>query len=152
MNGVGTVPRNEEGGKKGGTVPGGTRSRRRESPLSYKRWDIDTYVSFHALRTYILIQCIKNNYPDELIVSRRIMLTRLKKLGYESDYIKLAFREFMRRYSEAIIESKGKWMNINCKKIAELENRLYKHLFKHNDIVVYLTYLDEKIKELFEWN
>ncbi len=137
-----------QGGAETGTVP--DRRRKRISPLSYKRWNIKTYIAFHALRTYVIINCIKNNYPNELVVSRRVLATKIKENGYNPSEFKIAFREFIRRYKETIKTKKHRWMIIDCKKLLDVEYRLFRHILKHSDIVLYINVIDDKIKKILD--
>jgi len=144
------VNSNTDGGNHSqpGTIP--SRHRKRISPLSYKRWNIKTYIGFHVLRTYVIINCIKNNYPSELVISRRVLATKMKKSGYSHNDFKIAFREFIRRYNEIIKTKKHRWMIINCKKLLDVEYRLFRHILKHSDIVLYINVIDDKIKKILD--
>jgi hypothetical protein len=118
-----------------------------KSPWSYKKWNSDTYVAFHALRTYATVLCLKQN--EETVVSLRVIRSRTKTV-VRSDALKAAFREFVRRYAEAIIEKRKHYIIINCKKYFALEARVLTHLMKHAEIK-YLDKIDMGLKKIFDW-
>jgi hypothetical protein len=118
-----------------------------KSPWSYKKWSSDTYVAFHALRTYATILCLKQK--EETVVSLRVIRSRTKTV-VRSNALKGAFREFVRRYAEAIIEKRKHYIIIDCKKYFALEARVLTHLMKHSE-VKYLDKIDMGLKKIFDW-
>ena len=78
------------------------------------------------------------------------MATKIKENGYNPDEFKIAFREFIRRYKETIKTKKHRWMIIDCKKLLDVEYRLFRHILKHSDIVLYINVIDDKIKKILD--
>jgi hypothetical protein len=118
-----------------------------KSPWSYKKWNAETYIAFHALRTYVAILCSKQK--GEVVASLRVIRTKVKSV-VRSDAIKAAFREFVRRYAESIIEKKKHYVIIDCRKYFELESKALIHLMKHSEIR-YLDKIDAGLKKIFDW-
>jgi len=118
-----------------------------QSPWSYKKWNSDTYIAFHALRTYAVILCSKQK--GETVVSLRVIRSRTK-LVVRPHALKAAFREFIRRYKNAVVGKKKHYIIIDCKKYFELESKVLIHLMKHSEIK-YLDKIDMGLKKIFDW-
>jgi hypothetical protein len=114
-----------------------------KSPWSYKKWSLETYIAFHALRTYVVIQCIKQE--EEAIISLRIIRTKAKSV-VRSDALKAAFREFIRRYKNAVVGKKKHYIIINCRGFFSIDAKALTYLTRHNEMR-YLDRIDSGLKK-----
>ncbi|MFZ8810732.1 MAG: hypothetical protein ACO2PN_21815 [Pyrobaculum sp.] len=118
-----------------------------KSPWSYKKWNIETYIAFHALRTYTAVLCVRQN--GEAVVSLRIIRTKAKSV-VKSDALKAAFREFIRRYAESIIEKKKHYIVVDCKIFFSIDAKALSYLTKHGEMKR-LDKIDNGLKKIFDW-
>jgi hypothetical protein len=118
-----------------------------KSPWSYKRWSLETYIAFHALRTYVAVLCAKQG--NEVVVSLRIIRTKAKSV-VRSNSLKAAFREFIRRYSKSIVEKKKHYIIIDCKKFFSTDARALNYITRHGEMK-YLDKIDSELKKIFDW-
>ncbi len=117
------------------------------SPWSYKKWNLETYIAFHALRTYAAVLCAKQG--NEVVVSLRIIRTKAKSV-VRSNSLKAAFREFIRRYSKSVVEKKKHYIIIDCKKFFSTDARALNYITRHGEMK-YLDKIDDGLKKIFDW-
>jgi len=118
-----------------------------KSPWGYKKWRPETYIAFHALRTYTAITCVRQN--GEAVISLRVIRTRTKSV-VSSNELKAAFREFMRRYSDAIIAKKKNYIVVDCKKFFGMDAKALSYIARHGEIKR-LEEIDDGLKKIFDW-
>jgi len=98
--------------------------------LRYYRWDAETYLAFHAVRTLVSIRCSRVGGPEreELVFSTRLIRLRLTKyLRWEA--VRAAVRLFLYRYRKAIVRKKKWWFAIDCNKFVQIELKYdHKHV------------------------
>jgi hypothetical protein len=118
-----------------------------KSPWSYKRWSLETYIAFHALRTYTAVQCIKQG--GEAVISLRIIRTKAKSI-VSSNALKAAFREYIRRYKECVASKKKHYIIVDCKKFFSADAKALNYLARHGEMK-YLDKIDSGLKKIFDW-
>ena len=118
-----------------------------KSPWSYKKWRLETYIAFHALRTYTAVLCTKQD--GNVVVSLRIIRTRAKSV-VSSDVLKAAFREFIRRYTKSITEKKKHYIIVDCKKFFSIDAKALNYIARHGEMK-YLDKIDSGLKKIFDW-
>jgi len=118
-----------------------------KSPLGYKKWRPETYIAFHALRTYTAITCVKQN--KDAVISLRVIRTRTKSVVM-SNVLKAAFREFMKRYSDSIIVKKKNYIIVDCKKFFSMDAKALSYITRHGEIK-HLEEIDSGLKKIFDW-
>ena len=108
---------------------------------------MQTYIAFHALRTYVTFICIKQG--TEAVVSLRIIRSKVKSV-LSSDEIKAAFREFVRRYRRAVILKKKNYIVVNCNEFHKMDSKALRYWRLHNDLSR-VDVIDENLKKIFEF-
>lgn len=120
----------------------------KESPWSCRRWKELTFLAFHSIRTYAIIMCIKQNYSGTVIVSLNALHTRLSHY-LDAGWVRAGFREFFRRYKQAVVQKKRTWAEVDCRQLAVLERNAFRYFKIHPDIARYLEKIDKFLKEVF---
>ena len=118
-----------------------------KSPWGYKRWRLETYIAFHALRTYTAVLCAKQG--GSVVVSLRIIRTRAKSV-VKSNALKAAFREFVRRYAGSVAEKKKHYIIIDCRKFFSIDAKALNYIGRHSEMK-YLDKIDSGLKKIFDW-
>jgi len=118
-----------------------------KSPWGYKKWRPETYIAFHALRTYTAIMCVRQG--GDVVISLRVIRTRIKSV-VTSNELKAAFREFMRRYSDAIIIKKKNYIIVDCKKFFGMDAKALSYIARHSEMK-HLEEIDSGLKKIFDW-
>ena len=99
------------------------------------------------MRTYVVIRCIKQE--KETVISLRIIRTKAKSV-VKSGALKAAFREFIRRYKNAVVGKKKHYIIIDCKKFFSIDAKALTYLMRHNEMK-YLDKIDNGLKKIFDW-
>jgi trehalose-6-phosphatase len=118
-----------------------------KSPWSYKKWNLETYIAFHALRTYTAVLCAKQG--GEAVVSLRIIRTKAKSV-VKSDALKAAFREYIRRYKGSVVSKKKHYIIVDCRKFFSIDSKALSYLVRHGEMK-HLDKIDSGLKKIFDW-
>jgi hypothetical protein len=88
----------------------------------YYRWNAETYLAFHAIRTAVLLRCSRAGMPERraLVFSTRFLRQKLTRyLRWEN--VRAAVRRFLHKYEKAIKEKKKWWFVIDCDVYTKIE-------------------------------
>jgi len=112
----------------------------------YYRWNVETYLAFHAIRTAVLLRCSRVGAPERhaLVFSTRLLRQKLTKyLRWEN--VRAAVRRFLHKYKKAIKEKKKWWFVIDCDIYTKIET-----MSVGNYVYVVRTGEREKVEEFLK--
>lgn len=109
----------------------------------YYRWNPETYLAYHAIRTLVSVRCSRVITPERraLVFSTRLLRLRLARyLRWEN--VRAAIRMFFHKYGRAVTEKKKWWFVVDCIEFMRLDVQS-----THNYLVTAESRGREKVEE-----